>query len=314
VTPLEVQYSPSSRVDSLDDELRRYRAASDQAVRLPHQIVPTGDHPDEFVVMFDVADGPAERVHVFIHGGYWQALSAWDSLAPAPACVQAGTAFAAVNYSLAPDATIATMIDQCTRAVEVIQRRFPTVVLTLSGSSAGAHLAAHVACRRPELVDRLLLASGVYDLTPLVDTYVNDALGLHHDDAVALSIEGPRPEALRTCRVLVVHGDNETDAFKAQSARVAAAWAAPLVEVVGRHHFDLVFDLAALALHPDVWQMAPSRGAAPAAEAAPPSGLSVAQAAVPVRVAAGSLRPLASTSAAAAVAAPRPPRGCPPRT
>jgi arylformamidase len=297
VTPLEVQYSPSSRVHSLDDELQRYRDASDQAVRLPHQIVPTGDQADEFVVMFDVADGPAERVHVFIHGGYWQALSAWDSLGPAPACVQAGTAFAAVNYSLAPEASIDTMIQQCTRAVEAIQRRFPTVVLTLSGSSAGAHLAAHVACRRPDLVDRLLLASGVYDLTPLVETYVNDALGLQHADALALSISGPRPPGLEACRVLVVHGDNETDAFKDQSARFAVAWAAPLVEVVGRHHFDLVFDLAALELSSDVWQTAPARvavRAAEAAEAESSTGPSDAPAAVPVRVGAGSLRPRAS--------------------
>ena len=301
MTPLEIEYSPSSRVASLDDELHRYRAASDVAVRLPHQIVPTGDQTDEFVVMFDVPDGPAERVHVFIHGGYWQALSAWDSLALAPECVDAGTAFAAINYSLAPGATIETMIEQCTRAVEVIEDRFPTVILTLSGSSAGAHLAAHVACRRPDLVDRLLLASGVYDLTPLVHTYVNDVLGLQPADAVALSLTGPRPDSLADCHVLVVHGDNETDAFKAQSARFAGAWAAPVVEVVGRHHFDLVFDLAAIDLRHELWPTTAARVAGAEAEGsssadrrAPARHSVVAGPAVPVRVGAGSLRPIAS--------------------
>jgi arylformamidase len=299
VTPLEVQYSPSSRVASLDDELQRYRDAGDRAVRLPHHVLPTGERPDEFVVLFDTTDAPAQRVHIFIHGGYWQALSAWDSLAPAPDCLAAGTAFAAVNYTLAPECDIETMIEQCTRAVEAIAERFPPVVMTLSGSSAGAHLAAHVALRRPDLVDRLLLASGIYDLTPLVNTYVNDALGLQHDDAVALSITGPRPAELSDCLVLIVHGDNETDAFKAQSAALGAAWAAPVVEVVGRHHFDLVFDLAAIDSHQQLWSTTTTSAVGVGAEAAGsathhvPSAQPRAAHAVPARVAAGSLRRLA---------------------
>ena len=297
MTPLELEYSPSSLVASLDDELQRYRDSSDVAVRLPHQVLPTGERPDEFAVLFDTVDAPAQRVHIFIHGGYWQALSAWDSLTPAPGCLAADTAFAAINYTLAPEVGIDIMIQQCTRAVEVIADRFPPVVLTLSGSSAGAHLAAHVAQRRPDLVDRLLLASGIYDLTPLVRTYVNDALGLQHADAVALSIIGPRPAGLADCQVLIVHGDNETDAFKAQSAALAAAWGAPVVEVVGRHHFDLVFDLAAIDAHRHLWSTMPG-GEAPAVvgvgtgPATHPGSLGQAHAGR-VRVAAGSLRPLA---------------------
>ncbi|MCU1359738.1 MAG: esterase [Ilumatobacteraceae bacterium] len=294
VTPLELEYSPSSRVASLDAEVARYRTASDEAIKLPHQVLPTGDSTDEFAVVFDVADGPAQRVHIFIHGGYWQALSAWDSLAPAPVCVRAGIAFAAVNYTLAPAATIETMIDQCTRAVEVIEQRFPTVIVTLSGSSAGAHLAAHVACRRPDLVDRLLLASGVYDLTPLLGTYVNEALGLNLDRAAALSLLGPRPSELSHAQVLLVHGDNETDSFKAQSARFAAAWAAPVVEVVGRHHFDLVFDLAAIDQHPSLWSRKPARVAAQEAGAGGQSEPSDGRRVAPARVAAGSLKRIAT--------------------
>lgn len=296
MTPLEIEYSPSSRVASLDDEVQRYRDASDLAVRSAHQVLPTGERPDEFAVLFDTIDAPARRVHIFIHGGYWQALSAWDSLAPAPGCLAAGTAFAAVNYTLAPEASIPTMIDQCTRAVEVIADRFPPVVVTLSGSSAGAHLAAHVARRRPDLVDRMLLASGIYDLTPLVHTYVNDLLGLDHASAVALSVTGPRPAGLNDCQVLLVHGDNETDAFKSQSAALAAAWAAPVVEVIGRHHFDLVFDLAAIDAHPHLWWTAPAGEAAAAGLASRPARLDGSEAAgraSPARVAAGSLKPLA---------------------
>ena len=46
----------------------------------------------------------------------------------------------------------------------------------------------------------------------------------------------------------MLHGRNETAAFKAQSARLAAAWGVPSVEVDDRNHFDLVHDLAAIDL------------------------------------------------------------------
>ena len=113
----------------------------------------------------------------------------------------------------------------------------------MSGSSAGGHLAAHVVSDEPR-VDRAVLLSGVYRLAPIVHTYVNEPLGLTSMTAAQWSVDlGRRPAA----EVLVVHGSNETEAFKAQSAVLAAAWAAPLVEVVGRNHFDLVFDLPALS-------------------------------------------------------------------
>ena len=101
--------------------------------------------------------------------------------------------------------------------------------------------------------------------------------------------------------MLVVHGDNETDAFKAQSARFAGAWAAPVVEVVGRHHFDLAFDLAAIDLRPELWSTTAARvarggggGTGERGSARAGGRSDVARPAVPVRVAAGSLRPIAS--------------------
>ena len=129
----------------------------------------------------------------------------------------------------------------------------------------------------------MLLASGVYDLTPLVHTYVNQPLGLDDAGAPTLSVHAPRPPDVQ---VLVVHGDNETDACKAQSARLAAAWAAPLVEVVGRHHFDLVFDLAALDQRHDLWPV--HVGGAAAARASGRRGGGAASR--------RSLRPIATTS------------------
>lgn len=240
MTPLEIEYSPSSRVASLDHELAMYAAAGERVRAGEHRVLPYGEHPDEWAVVVD-AD-PGAPLHVFVHGGYWQALSAWDGLVMAPDLHAAGVGVASINYTLAPAATLGEMIDQCCRGLDAVVAATNPSGITLSGSSAGAHLAAHVALRRPG-VDRLLLLSGVYDLEPLLQTYVNDALGLTAETAAQWSVPFDRAPS---ARVLVVHGDADTDAFKAQSARLAGSWGVPVVDVVGRHHFDLVDELAGL--------------------------------------------------------------------
>lgn len=241
MTPLEREYSPSTCVASLAAEIERYAASSAAARELPHDVVRFGEHADEFCVV--VQPAARSRLHVFVHGGYWQELSAWDSLGPALGFAGTGTMFAAVNYSLAPAADLPTMIDQCRRALARLHDVLHPSGITLSGSSAGAHLAAHTALGTDVPLDLVVLLSGVFDLTPLVDTYINAPLGLDMARARAVSVPSDRHP---TAPVLVAHGDNETAAFKAQSAALAAAWHAELIEVPGRNHFDVVFDLAQL--------------------------------------------------------------------
>ena len=187
---------------------------------------------------------------VFVHGGYWQALSAADSMFPAPRLHELGWSYLAVEYSLAPHATLHTMMRQCAGALaeldEVLARRGPVV---LAGHSAGGHLAAMTALvhRPPVPVHRVVLVSGVYDLRPLVSTSVNQVLALDEDAAAELS-PSLHPAHVGS-EVVVAWGDNETDAFKAQSRAYAShvrAAGVPTAELecVGRHHFDIVDDLA----------------------------------------------------------------------
>ena len=242
MTPLEREYSPSTRVASLAAEIERYRVDSDRAAALGHEVAIYGPHPDEFAVV--VRPHLGGHLHVFIHGGYWQELSAWDSLGPALGFAdQPNTSFAAVNYSLAPAADLPTMITQCRTALHLLQGRYQPTSVTLSGSSAGAHLAAHTALTAQGPLDLVVLLSGVYDLTPLVHTYVNDALGLSTASAREYSVPF---DVLPAAPVVVAHGDNETSAFIAQSAALAEAWDAELLEVPDRNHFDVVFELASI--------------------------------------------------------------------
>ena len=244
MTPLEIEYSPSTRVASLDDELEVYAAAGRHVRSGPHRIVSTGSHADEWAVMVPPDPAAGAPLHVFVHGGYWQALSAWDGLSMAPELSAAGVTVASINYTLAPQATIGEMIDQCCRVFDAVVAAAQPGEITLSGSSAGAHLAAHVALRRPQ-VSRLLLLSGVYDLSPLVETYVNEPLGLTDAMAAAWSVPLDQQPA---AEVHVLYGDDESEAFAAQSRRLAAAWHVRVHEVAGRHHFDLVAELPRLHL------------------------------------------------------------------
>jgi arylformamidase len=206
-------------------------------------------------------DGPLSPAHttalpgllVFIHGGYWQELSATDSLFAASHCAAQGLAFAAINYSLAPQASVGGIVAECRAAVAWLVRHaarlgFDASNVVLAGSSAGAHLVAMVCAQAGAAQPRgAVLLSGIYDLQPLVGTPINQALGLTLQQAQAVS---PAYLALPGfAPAVVAWGAVETDEFKRQSrsfaATLADAGTAELtLEVPGRNHFDVVFDLA----------------------------------------------------------------------
>jgi arylformamidase len=71
--------------------------------------------PDDGAVAASGAARPA--LLVFIHGGYWQELSKDQSLFAAPGALAAGAAFAALDYTLAPHATVHDMVLECRTAL-----------------------------------------------------------------------------------------------------------------------------------------------------------------------------------------------------
>ena len=219
-----------------------------------------GDGPNEVFEYF--ASGTRNSpLLVFIHGGYWQEGSRADSLFAAPRALAAGISYAAIEYDLAPSASLEKIVDQCRRALRWLLDHasalgFDRDRVHVAGSSAGAHLTAMLLLRDyagggapdspPPLAGAVLL-SGVYDLRPLVPTYINRALGLSDDTAAALSPllrlhGGPVP-------IIVAWGEAET----AESQRQSRAYAAVLrkagfptqdFEVPRVNHFDIVFKLA----------------------------------------------------------------------
>lgn len=217
---------------------------------------------------------------VFIHGGYWQELSAGDSLFAATACIGRGHAFAAIDYTLAPAASVAEIVAECRAALACLQDYadelgFDVSRIVLAGSSAGAHLAAMTAIdaspasqaiaaagaalprsssdpqppnreRNRRAVRAVVLVSGIYELEPLVGTTINHALKL---DAQAARAHSPSLQGLRDFpRSIVCWGEHETEQFKRQSqsfaqALTAAGAVTESFEIARRNHFDVIMEL-----------------------------------------------------------------------
>lgn len=252
----EREYSPSSCLPDGDYRpfVARYRQASDAAWStlgsrddVALHTIPYGAAPTQTVDLAIPSDVGAPPILVYFHGGYWQELSKLDSRFAATDCVDRGWAFAAVDYTLAPHASLPGIVDECRSCVRTLvdgasSLGFDGTRVFVAGSSAGAHLAAMVALAEPDVVGSVLV-SGVFDLQPLIGTSVNDALSLDRTTAVGTS---PLHMDLGAFPASVVaHGDNETTEFKAQSHAFAARVPeATLIEIPGRNHFDVILDLA----------------------------------------------------------------------
>jgi arylformamidase len=264
----EREYSPSSCIGGdYAPFLRAYadRSATALAGRAVQRDLPYGDQPaqrlDLFVPPAKGPGAPLPPLLVFIHGGYWQELSKNSSLFGAPGALDAGFAYAAIDYTLAPHASIGAIAIECRNALRWLHAHgaalgFDASRILVAGSSAGAHLAA-MCCVRGWTEDHDLpsdlpaagvLVSGVYELEPLIGTSIDKALSLTARDAARWS---PIRLPLGTFPPAVVcWGEIETDEFERQSrafADAVAAAGAPrpaLFEVPARNHFDVILDLS----------------------------------------------------------------------
>jgi arylformamidase len=216
-----------------------------------------GPNPKETLDLF-VPATPARGTLLFIHGGYWRALDKADHLFVAPAFVDAGYAVAVANYDLCPAVSIATIVDECRRALAWIvqegERHGASPRIVAAGHSAGGHLAAMLmatpaqtfGCERHPLAGAVSV-SGVHDLRPLTLFSFNSDLRLDDAEAARLSpiLAAPHTDA----PLVVAVGADETSEFVRQAALMWDAWprnrprasAGPL-SVADRHHFSVVFD------------------------------------------------------------------------
>lgn len=191
-------------------------------------------------------DGAVQGLLIFVHGGYWLKFdrSSWSHLATG--ALQHGWAVAMPSYDLCPDVRIPDITRQIAAAIGVIAAMVPGP-LSLAGHSAGGHLTARMLAPGmldPDVAGRLhhvVPISPICDLAPLLETSMNTDLGLTPEIAHA---ESPLYQPVPNAPVSVWVGENERPAFLDQARILAQAWACDLVIRPGKHHFDVIDDLA----------------------------------------------------------------------
>lgn len=244
-------------------EMERYRAASD-AARAPwgraFDVVYDTASGQTLDIFGPPADGTLKPVFVFLHGGYWRALSKRDSAMMAGVLAEQGIMTVAVDYRLAPEVTLAEIVREVRAAMaflwhEGAQFGIDRARITVGGSSAGGHLTGAVlaggwqaALGLPEtVVQAAMPISGLFELAPIAKSFVQDWMTLSPEDVAALSPLRHVPQT--GCPLIVAWSEGEPAGFKRQSDIYEAQWRAAgfparKVEIAGRNHFDILMDLA----------------------------------------------------------------------
>ncbi len=184
---------------------------------------------------------------VFLHGGYWQRNSREVFAHYAQGLAAHGWSVVLPSYSLAPEARLADIVAEIGAALDFLAREGGRLGVTgpvvLSGWSAGAQLAV-MQLDHP-LVTAGLAISGVYELAPIRDTFLNGALQLSDEEIATLS-----PLRLPVCgkHLAISYGTAEVPALVHDSEalaarRVAAGAPVSVLPIAGANHFSILEEL-----------------------------------------------------------------------
>ena len=256
---LEQQYNNRAAVPGFLDYLNSWqqRSADFRAQAKAYLNVSYGASPRQLIDIFPLQNNRKAPVHIFIHGGYWQALDKNSFSYLAQTFNNRGECAVIVNYDLCPDASIAEITVQIKQLILWIISNIHNFggdpqQVQITGHSAGGHLLATLLTtdwsesgldKYP--FQQLNALSGVFDLQPLIVTSINQALGLNLQQALKNS---PLFNELwvqdKKLKLNLLVGELESQEYKQQSAALAAAWkdklSIKLDEAPKMHHFSIL--------------------------------------------------------------------------
>lgn len=200
-------------------------------------------------------DGPRENlpVHMFIHGGYWRMFSKQDYSYIADSVTRAGAIAVIVDYSLMPSQRMAVLVDQVRRAKRWVLNHIAEYggnpeSLTVSGHSAGAHLATFLLQENPDgsRIKAALLLGGLFELLPLQTSFLQKEIAIT-DEEVRLFTPMTQRHDL-ACRLTIAVGELETPPFHAQAKAFTETVRhqgvrADQTSLLGKDHMSSVRDL-----------------------------------------------------------------------
>ncbi len=254
---LDREYNARASVPDYEAEAARYVAGSAAARAGLAMRADLVFDPQSGCALDWFPGAPGGPVFLWVHGGYWRALGKSDQSLVAPGLVGAGAHVAVMDYSLAPAATLDTIVHQVRTAFAWVaagaaEQGADPGRLFAGGSSAGGHLVGMLLApgwhgAYGVAADALrggVALSGLFDLEPVRLSHVNAWMNLDVETARRLSPLHLIPKGWGP-RLLAGYGGLETGEFKRQTEDYAAAWAAAghgahVVPQPTRNHFDVV--------------------------------------------------------------------------
>lgn len=187
---------------------------------------------------------PGAPCLVWFHGGYWMRNSR-EMFAILGEGVRAhGWSVAIPGYTLAPEASLRDIVGECEAALDWLAENGPAHgvdgPLVVAGWSAGGHLAAMSLAHHH--VKAGLAVSGIFELAPLRDTYLDEKLKLEFSEIADLSPQR-RPPVMKP--LTITYGTAELPALVANSVgfhalRTRAGAPGDLQPVGGADHFSVL--------------------------------------------------------------------------
>lgn len=258
------QFRIRDAVPDFDAFIKRYKdlsAATRRSVR-SRLDVSYGESALERLDVFLPSPAPRSApVHIFFHGGYWRSFDKADYSYIARPIVEAGAIAIIANYGLMPATSMAALLSQCCAVVRWAHDNAERLGgsarrISLSGHSAGSHIASwlHLAHWHEhglprDLVKTTIAVSGIYDLAPVLNSFLLKETGLTEREAAQFSpMSWVKRHDSSIAPLFLCCGADETDEFRRQSTNFAAALRAQGAQVElrsfdRRHHMNIVLDL-----------------------------------------------------------------------
>jgi arylformamidase len=255
---LEQQFNPRRSVPDFE-AFQADKAALSATVRsrlAGHLDVPYGDTALQRVDVFPAAAGrTGAPVHVFFHGGYWRAQDKANFSFLAENLVAEGICTVVANYDLCPAVTLDGVVASARRALAWTFRHAAgfgadPLRLTISGSSAGAHLQAMALAHDwpaeglpADLIKGAVPISGIYDPEPARHISVNAEIQL--TEAIVRRNNALALEPRIRCPVALFVGGDEPVLWRRQTElygeHLQRHGLDPSLSVVpGAHHFSIL--------------------------------------------------------------------------
>ena len=258
---LHVAYHARESVPDFDVCIKEYADGSRRArAALPGpRGVSYGPHRDQTLDIFP-AGGQGAPVHLFLHGGYWRALTKEEHSFTAAVLTPAGACVVVNNYSLCPDIHLDVIVRQCRDAVAWVYNNAgnhggdPSRIF-ISGHSAGGQLVGMMLATDwqaeyglpADIIKGATAISGIFDMRPMRLTFTQEWIDLTEPAAARNSPLFNLPS--HPCPVIVAWGSDDPAGFHEQGRAYIEALEGHGVPVdhialPGCNHFEACGELA----------------------------------------------------------------------